>query len=453
MKMDVQSYAEQTGSHSDGLITRFVLRMGSPSSKLVYSVYFFLIAVLTCRAVMSSMTEIPSYHLTDWGINYAGGFVRRGLIGEGLLRVSEATGWSFVWLATSVAIVATLGFVYFAARLFYPLRDNHWAWLLIYAPFGFVAPVLNSNIAGHKDHILLFLGAALFYVAATWKAGKAREWMIYALLLLTVPLLLVHEGYVIFLPLLFLALTVLPLSPRVFAVGIVIGILDVLVLLVSVKYVGEISHRNDMMAAFYAQLPLEWAMRPLDEYVAFFYIGQDFHEAMQFTHERVVEGVRQLPAALTMTLGPLGFFTWKLGPRRIFDNWSWSGSIAAFLIVTSIVAQLAILPVIIDWTRFFNIFLVLASMALAMRLWTTAPDWRHLPGCPNRQNVIMRYTFGWAVFASMILLKPGKVLPEVIKFEADDVLAVLLISAAIFIGCKKAAKAQIARSQEGKDEV
>jgi len=420
-------------------------------SETIYVIYFVLLALVTSGAIISSMTDIPSYHMTDWGINYAGGFVRRGLIGEFLLSLSRTFGWDFILMATSIAVLTTLAFIFFAARLFYPLRGNHWAWFLIYAPFGFVAPAINSNIAGHKDTLLLFLAGILFYVSATWAAGRKREIAIYFLLLLTAPLLLIHEGYVIYLPVLFVALTTLPLTPRVFVIGTLIGLIDIGVFLYSVVNAGDIAQRDAMMSAFYAEMPLAWAMRPLDEYVAFFYIGQNFEEAQWFVNNRVWGGATQLPAALVMTIGPLLIFAYKIGLKRIF--YSWPGIIAAALLLLSILAQIFILPVILDWTRFLSLYLVVSSLALVARLWNSNPDWSTLPGIISRDNAILRYTLAWFLFASMFFLKPGKVTPDVVRFDAGDVFTVVMITFAIYAGCVRGRNAAKAPATEGKDAV
>ncbi|WP_420583936.1 hypothetical protein [Ruegeria sp.] len=437
------------GSTLSGLAQRLI----NLPATVIYFGYFGLLSLMTSRAIIQSMAEIPSYHMTDWGINYAGGFVRRGFIGEILLYLSRTFGWDFATMVTSLAVVTSMAFLYFAARLFYPLRGNHWAWFLIYAPFGFVAPVLNDNIAGHKDSLLLCLAGILFFVSATWPQGKKREVAIYVLLLLTAPLLLIHEGYVIFLPVLFVALTTLPLTIRVFAIGILIGLIDLAVFLYSVTHAGDIVQRDAMMSAFYSEMPLAWALRPLDEYVAFFYIGQNFVEAQWFVGPRAYGGASQLPAALIMIVGPLLVFACKIGMRRVFQNWSVMGIIAATLVTFSIVAQVLIFPIILDWTRFLSLYLMVCSLALVTRVWASDPGWSQLPGVATYDNGITRYTLAWFLFASMFFLKPGKVAPDIIKFDAGDVFTVAMITFAIFAGCVLGRRTATAPGSGGKDAV
>lgn len=57
-----------------------------------------------------------SYQITDWLINYAGGFVRRGLPGAVIARLSEATGIPGNILAISISLACYISLVFWFLR-------------------------------------------------------------------------------------------------------------------------------------------------------------------------------------------------------------------------------------------------------------------------------------------------------------------------------------------------
>ncbi|MGN1277768.1 MAG: hypothetical protein ACI4UK_12320, partial [Floccifex sp.] len=56
--------------------------------------------------------EITSYPISDWLINYQGGFVRRGLIGEALYYLYDMTSVNVIILIIIASFVIMVGFTY-----------------------------------------------------------------------------------------------------------------------------------------------------------------------------------------------------------------------------------------------------------------------------------------------------------------------------------------------------
>jgi hypothetical protein len=96
----------------------------------------------------------------DWLINYSGGLVRRGLIGEALYRLS-ASGPMLLWLTWALQAATVTAVAILALQLFYSVpRTLPWLLFLFSPAFLFLFPIYAPT-GGFRKEILLFLSFAL----------------------------------------------------------------------------------------------------------------------------------------------------------------------------------------------------------------------------------------------------------------------------------------------------
>ena len=94
---------------------------------------------------------------SDWLINYQGGFVRRGLIGEFLYQVHSLTT---IRLDVIIFITVSLLYILFYKnflKIIKSLKFHFLNILIIFSPLSFVWPVMEEKASGRKDIIFLFL--------------------------------------------------------------------------------------------------------------------------------------------------------------------------------------------------------------------------------------------------------------------------------------------------------
>ena len=82
---------------------------------------------LSCY-VGDATSSLETYRIGDWLINYQAGFVRRGLIGEIIFRISSI-GLSITWITLVIQSITYLALGYFTLRLYF-LQKRSSAWLL-----------------------------------------------------------------------------------------------------------------------------------------------------------------------------------------------------------------------------------------------------------------------------------------------------------------------------------
>ena len=136
------------------------------------------------------------YEYADWLINYQGGFVRRGLIGEVLFQFYKLTkinlGFLIFLFVTSLYILLFTSFIYFLKYL----KRNWINLFIIFSPISILYPVMISKVVGRKE--ILFL-AFFSLLALLISKIKPEKLILYITLFLPI-ILLSHAGMLFFLP-------------------------------------------------------------------------------------------------------------------------------------------------------------------------------------------------------------------------------------------------------------
>lgn len=151
---------------------------------------------------------VDAWTVGDWLINYGGGFVRRGASGE-LLGLLALHSDRVVWLLFLLKCVACLlPFVVAGVFLWRQRRALDPILLLVLlAPAGLLFAALDPLAGGRKEILLVAMASGLtlrlLLGSRRWAPGPVATLLLAAALAL---LLLMHEGLIFFMPLLFLLL-------------------------------------------------------------------------------------------------------------------------------------------------------------------------------------------------------------------------------------------------------
>jgi len=164
------------------------------------AIVLFLLAVWLFLAV--TVWQLPAddpWRIGDWLINWRGGFVRRGLIGELLLALALGTGLSLPALAKGVALATVSAFLLGLWALIRPLPVNRLTALLLLSPALLLFYVHNPAGAFRKDWLLLALLAGHCVWLARQDARPGRRYRV-GLSLVLAALVLCHEALYAYLP-------------------------------------------------------------------------------------------------------------------------------------------------------------------------------------------------------------------------------------------------------------
>lgn len=179
--------------------------------KRIKYIAWAVFGLLVCTMLTSQMwgivvllkKEIPYqlFAISDWLINYQGGFVRRGIIGECLYQLYQIQPYTLPHAITLLYYASFAIFVYVFGRLL--IRNGLSVFLLPSTLFLFYA-LGGSFIACRRDYIALLLTWYIFYAYFQYiEAQRSKHLLCFALL--SVFTLLMHEASFFFtFPILFL---------------------------------------------------------------------------------------------------------------------------------------------------------------------------------------------------------------------------------------------------------
>lgn len=138
---------------------------------------------------------------TEFLINYEGGFVRRGLIGEGLYLLSRATELNPLLI---INFFCTLCYVSVSVLFLRRFREEGWKWWLVFSIYlcGYTSCIIR------KDYMLFLIIFGIFYLLKKFqinryqpKDNKAKPSyipVICGLFILVIFAMLSHEAFIFF---------------------------------------------------------------------------------------------------------------------------------------------------------------------------------------------------------------------------------------------------------------
>jgi len=116
---------------------------------LVYFLYLFIGCIFYLNL---NINEFPSkYVFTDWLINYEGGFVRRGLLGQLIFDISNIFNFDIksIILFFQVTIYSVYFFIFYL--ILSKIKTNFFWFLIIFSPILFLYPLSELEALGRKD--------------------------------------------------------------------------------------------------------------------------------------------------------------------------------------------------------------------------------------------------------------------------------------------------------------
>lgn len=360
------------------------------TKRWVIATYFAgLFAVLSALAYAGVVVKPNGHKLLGWLINYEAGIVRRGLLGEVLLLLQNATGLTaeiLVW-ATQVGIYA----IFLSATCLIAIRlaDRLAFIFVLFSPAVFLYPVATWLAVGRKE-ILYFAVLALLCLALGRVRSTTLSLALVGLALLAmVPVVLAHEMTASYLPYLLLLgfISVRGLPGRLVLVGLALIPAGAALFVMLTPFNAE--QVAALCQSFEGRLakPDILAECPTGE-TAPAWLNKSTAEAMAFVAMLLPGALISIGPALMLTA--VGFLP-ALPLIEDFDEEDrrWLG--IGFAV--AVVASLPLFFVAVDWGRFIHIH----AVSMALILMTLAA---RMPAARFRAaSALVFYPAGWMVAA------------------------------------------------------
>ncbi len=308
--------------------------------------YFFaLVFITTVVGALSGYLEHNSWKMGDWLINYQGGMVRRGFLGEIIYQLSHFTHINPGLFVIAFQIFFYTIFLFFSYAL---LKKQHillpYA-LLIFSPFIFTFQINDLQGGFRKEIIYLALLAFVVWAART-RDHKTFERIFYIVLLLYPAVILTHEMLAIFLPFLLVAyLSVIPLTRKKLFLILFLLVPSMGSFLIAVYYSGTSIHVVEIFNSIAKEAyPLTGG--------AIAYLDKD----SSYGVAKVVKSLNNHYYAYYILLVPLAALAYIPIRRRLKSITK--NKLSLLLILTSVSGTAGLFVIATDWGRFIYIPLV-----------------------------------------------------------------------------------------------
>lgn len=161
--------------------------------------FLFLVFITTTAGAASGYLDHNAWKMGDWLINYQGGIIRRGLLGEVIYQLSYFSNINPGFYVIVLQVFFYGIFFYFSYLLLKKQLILLPYALLIFSPFIFTFQI-NDLQGGFRKEIIYFAVLAFIVWSASVKDRKTFEKIFYIILLLYPVIILSHEMFAIFLP-------------------------------------------------------------------------------------------------------------------------------------------------------------------------------------------------------------------------------------------------------------
>ncbi len=118
--------------------------------------YIFFISSLSIY-YLAGVNSVSTYNaMTEWVINYQGGFVRRGLIGEIIFQISNLFELNLRFCFFILQSFLYIVFYYLIYDLLKHIKPNYFILLAIFSPIFIIFPLAELEAIGRKE-VLIFI--------------------------------------------------------------------------------------------------------------------------------------------------------------------------------------------------------------------------------------------------------------------------------------------------------
>ena len=207
---------------------------------------YFLISILISGSIyflwsVKLLNDFPwRYVFTDWIINYEGGYIRRGLLGEISINLSNFLDLNIKYVFLLIHLSTYLLFHLLFYKFFSSFKKNYIFYLLCFSPLVFLYPITTFEAFARKEifYITFFLLNCYLLIKI-----KSRNMAFFSTNLLVVLSYLIHETSILFIIFFYFSyyvfLTKNNYKVKISELGFIIIVYSILLFLLSIPVTDE----------------------------------------------------------------------------------------------------------------------------------------------------------------------------------------------------------------------
>ena len=160
----------------------------------------FFIIITVCLSQLSKFysfyVEYSEWQYSDWLINYQAGFVRRGFIGEILFQIYSNLNIRLDILVLIFVFILIIFFTFLLFKSIENVYENHLNILIFLSPGFFLYPLMNSEIVGRKDILMISVVGFFCFFGNRFK----KNYLLMILISCLVLTILSHSAFIFYSP-------------------------------------------------------------------------------------------------------------------------------------------------------------------------------------------------------------------------------------------------------------
>ena len=161
-----------------------------------FKFYLFTLFIFASYFLFQKYNNPVEWTISEWLINYQGGFTRRGLIGEIIYQSNKSLNFTFRELILILQILSY--FIYYSLIYSYikNLKINHLLIFSIFSPLFIAYPIAEVEVLARKE---IFLFISFIVIANLFSNQKIKNSYYISFSLILTLLTLIWEGVIIYL--------------------------------------------------------------------------------------------------------------------------------------------------------------------------------------------------------------------------------------------------------------
>ena len=309
--------------------------------------FFILVLATTIIGVLPGYFGHNSWKMGDWLINYQGGFVRRGFIGELVYMLAVFTNINPGLYISMFQMFFYLVFLLFAYKSLQK-QDNLLPYvLLIFSPLLFTFQI-NDVQGGYKKEIIFLALMAFLTWTAIVKKKKEFETTFFIILGLYPLVILSHEMLAIYLPYLFIIyFSVVTPTKKNLTITSLLLIPSILSFLAAIVYHGSALQVFEILDS------LENTNYIMKDSGAMASLASSSQDGLNMALNVIRGSDTKLLYFIAIILALIAYIPIIKKIKKIFSN-----KLSLGLLSISLIGTIFLSTVAVDWGRFFYIHYV-----------------------------------------------------------------------------------------------
>ena len=202
--------------------------MNTLKFNLCFKIYLITLFLFVVFFLFQKYNNSVEWTISEWLINYQGGFTRRGLIGEIVFQFSKIFS---ITLREMIFTFQVVTYIIFYSLLYRFIRDINKSLLLIFAifsPLFVIYPIAEVEVLARKE-VFVFISFLTVANIFAQKTIKNKHFLYFSLILVTT--ILIWEGVIFYLPF-FIIIPIIKnnfILDKIFLIRIILSLLPTLI--------------------------------------------------------------------------------------------------------------------------------------------------------------------------------------------------------------------------------